>query len=214
MCISNYMGSTRLLISNNDETIKVYSLPGLQRITSIQLPTAVNHAAVSPDGKMMVAVGDTNSVYLYDISPDGNYTRISTLTGTSDAGFSCAWNQTSDKFAVAAQDGFVCVWDIKNTGEKIAKFGSSQNAALKGACRCVKFSQSGSIDLMMYSEHVSHVNFVDARTFDQVQSVRVSPPGIDNHIAGVTFSPDSRTAFVGWFNFQFSKIFRLNIIQI
>ncbi|KAF9897002.1 hypothetical protein BX616_006357 [Lobosporangium transversale] len=43
LCISEHLGGTRLLISNNDETIKVYSLPGLQRLTSIQLPTAVNY---------------------------------------------------------------------------------------------------------------------------------------------------------------------------
>ena len=168
MCISSHNGSTRLLICNNDETIKVYSLPGLQRITSIALPTAVNYAAVSPDGRKMVAVGDSNQVYLYDVTPSGNYQRISTLTGlyydelilqfryscvyfnlgclykcnsyhckfnffdflfftlgTNDAGFSCAWNQSSDKFAVASQDGFVSVWDIRNT-EKMAKLGSKQ----------------------------------------------------------------------------------------
>jgi hypothetical protein len=46
LCISEHLGGTRLLISNNDETIKVYSLPGLQRLTSIQLPTAVNYGMV------------------------------------------------------------------------------------------------------------------------------------------------------------------------
>jgi len=44
LCISEHLGGTRLLISNNDNTIKVYSLPGLQRLTSILLPTAVNYS--------------------------------------------------------------------------------------------------------------------------------------------------------------------------
>lgn len=47
LCISEHLGGTRLLISNNDNTIKVYSLPGLQRLTSIHLPTAVNYSTYS-----------------------------------------------------------------------------------------------------------------------------------------------------------------------
>lgn len=38
--------------------------------------------------------------------------QISDL-GTSDAGFSCSWNHTSDKLAVSTQDGFVSVWDMR-----------------------------------------------------------------------------------------------------
>ncbi|KAJ3083501.1 hypothetical protein HK102_001038, partial [Quaeritorhiza haematococci] len=189
MCISHHLNGVRLLICNNDETIKVYSLPGLQRITSISLPTAVNYCAVSPDGRKMVAVGDSNQVFLYDVSASGGYQRIAELTGSNDAGFSCAWNQSSDKFAVASQDGFVSIWDVRSS-EKLAKLGSKQNPQVKGACRSVKFSPTGSIDLLMYSEHVSYVNLVDARTFNQRQTLRVAPPGCDQHISGCTFSPD------------------------
>jgi WD40 repeat protein len=138
---------------------------------------------------------------------------MATLTGTSDAGFSCAWNHSSDKIAVASQDGFVSVWDIRymsssntNTApastkmrdsDKLAKLGSKQSPQVKGACRCVKFSPSSSIDLLLYSEHVSYVNLVDARTFNEKQSIRLSPQGVDQHITGVCWSPDSRGVFVG-----------------
>ncbi|KND01502.1 uncharacterized protein SPPG_09104 [Spizellomyces punctatus DAOM BR117] len=197
MCISQHLGGTRLLICNNDETIKVYSLPGMQRITSVSLPTAVNYAAVSPDGRKMVAVGDSPQVFLFDISASDGYARVATLTASNDAGFSCAWNQSSEKFAVASQDGYVSVWDIRNTGEKIAKLGSKQNPQVKGACRSVKFSPTGSIDLLMYSEHMSYINVVDARTFNERQTVRVAPSSSDQHISGITFSPDSKNIFVG-----------------
>jgi len=196
MCISTHLGgSPRLLICNNDETIKVYSLPGLQRVASICLPTAVNYCSVSPDGTKMVAVGDSNQVFMYDVGANG-YTKTSTLTGSKDAGFSCAWNQSSDKFAVASQDGVVCVWDIRSS-EKFAVLNSKQNPQVKGACRCLKFSPTGGIDLMMFSEHVSYINLVDARTFNTVQSVRVSPIGGDQHISGISFSPESKSIFVG-----------------
>ncbi|KAI9208721.1 WD40-repeat-containing domain protein [Polychytrium aggregatum] len=196
MSISNHLGSTRLLVCNNDETIKVYNLPSLQRITNISLPVAVNYVSVSPDGKKMVAVGDSNQVFLYDISPTGGYQKISTLTASSDASFSCAWNQSSEKFAVASQDGCVSVWDVRSS-EKLAKITSKQYPQVKGACRSVKFSPSGPVDLLMFSEHVSYINLVDTRNFSEVQSIRVAPPENDQHISGVSFSPDSSTIFVG-----------------
>lgn len=51
LCISKHprtsdtlhAGDTRLLVCNNDETIKVYSIPSLQRVTTLGLPTAVNY---------------------------------------------------------------------------------------------------------------------------------------------------------------------------
>ncbi|KAI8847633.1 WD40-repeat-containing domain protein [Chytridium lagenaria] len=190
MCLSSHQGQTRLMICNNDETIKVYSF------TYVSLPTAVNYCSVSPDGRKLAAVGDSNQVYLYDVTSSGNYQKVAVMTATNDAGFSCAWNQTSDQFAVASQDGFVCVWDIRST-EKLAKLGSKQNPQVKGACRSVKFSPAGSIDLLMYSEHVSYVNLVDARTYNERQTIRVAPPHSDQHISGISFSPDSKNVFVG-----------------
>ncbi|KAJ3386037.1 hypothetical protein HDU92_002749 [Lobulomyces angularis] len=195
MCISEHLNGARLLICNNDETIKVYSLPGLQRMASISLPTAVNYCAVSPDGRKMVAVGDSNQVFLFDVNSSG-YQKVATLTGAKDAGFSCAWNHSSEKFAVASQDGVVCVWDVRST-EKLALLNSKQYPQVKGACRCLKFSPTGSIDLLMYSEHVSYFNLVDARTFNQKQSIRVSQAGGEQHISGIAFSPESKNIFVG-----------------
>ncbi|KAK9718180.1 hypothetical protein K7432_005695 [Basidiobolus ranarum] len=195
LCISNHLGSTRLLVSNNDQTIKVYLLPSMYKVASISFPTAVNYAAVSPDGTKMVAVGDSNEVFLFDITADG-YKNVATYTSTIDAGFSCAWNQSSDKFAVASQDGYVSVWDVRSSN-KLAKINATQGTRAKGACRCVKFSPSGSVDLLMFSEHVSYVNIVDARTFNDRQSIRVAPPSFDQHISGFTFSPDSKAVYVG-----------------
>ena len=150
MSISHHLSSDRLMVCNNDETIKIYSLPGLQRLASISLPTAVNYCAVSFDGRKMIAVGDSNQIFTYDISSNG-YHKTGVLTGAKDAGFSCAWNQSSDKFAVASQDGQVSIFDIRSS-KKLHSISSKQSPAVKGAVRCLKFSPSGSIDLMIFSE--------------------------------------------------------------
>jgi hypothetical protein len=47
LCISNHMNETRILVSNNDESIKVFSLPSLTRVTDIPLPTAANYGTCS-----------------------------------------------------------------------------------------------------------------------------------------------------------------------
>ncbi|KXS18570.1 WD40 repeat-like protein [Gonapodya prolifera JEL478] len=195
LSISRHLGDVRLLVCNNDETIKVFSLPTLEKIGNITLPTAVNYAAVSPDGRKLVAVGDSNQAFLYEMA-NNTYNKVAMLTTSNDAGFSCAWNHASDKFAVASQDGFVSVWDIRSS-EKLCQVGSKQHPQVKGACRSVKFSPTGSIDLLVYSEHVSYFSLLDARTFNERQTVRVVPPGVDAHITGLTFAPDSRTVFVG-----------------
>ncbi|KAJ3338085.1 hypothetical protein HDU93_010021 [Gonapodya sp. JEL0774] len=193
--ISRHLGDVRLMVCNNDETIKVYSLPTLEKVASISLPTAVNYAAVSPDGRKMVAVGDSNQAFLYELS-NNTYNKVASLTTSNDAGFSCSWNHSSDKFAVASQDGFVNVWDVRSS-EKLCQIASKQSPQVKGACRSVKFSPTGSIDLLIYSEHVSYFSLVDARTFNERQTIRVVPPGADAHISGLAFAPDSRTVYVG-----------------
>ncbi|KAJ9052446.1 hypothetical protein DSO57_1034089 [Entomophthora muscae] len=78
----------------------------------------------------------------------------------------------------------------------MARFSTHQSSS-KGAARCVKFSPSGSIDLLLYSEHVSYINVVDARTFNSRQIVRVAPTHQDQNISGVCFSPSSKSIFVG-----------------
>lgn len=188
---------TKLFISNNDKTIKVYNIPNLQRTATIDFPTAVNYASVSPDGRKLVAVGDSPEVYLYDIGTSNNddYKLVTKLIASEDAGFSCAWNENSDKFAVASQDGQISVWDIRSS-EKLSVLKSKQSPLVTGACRNVKFSPSGSMDLLMYSEHISYINIVDARTFNERQTIRLGPEMVNQHIAGITFSPDTKKIFV------------------
>lgn len=63
-----------MLLCNNDETINVYVLPEMTKINTIRFDIAVNYASVSPDGRKLVAVGDSSQVYLFDIT--GNDYRL------------------------------------------------------------------------------------------------------------------------------------------
>lgn len=196
--ISKHLNDTRLLVCNNDQMIKIFSLPSLVKVDQIAYPVSVNYSAVSHDERKMVVVGDSNQVFLHDVSEATPYKRIATLTTTSNpskgASFSCSWNANSDKFAVASQDGFVFVWDIRSQ-HQLACFPAYQQGT-HGACRKVQFSPSATMDLLLFSEHMNYIHIVDARTFEQRQAIRVSNELEERNINGITFSPDSRSVYV------------------
>ena len=93
LCIYEQLGEIRMMVCNNDETIKVFSIPDFRLITTLSLTTAVNYGtnnkfiitllddqvSTSPDGTKMVAVGDSNQAFVYDIRPNG-YSLIDRLT--------------------------------------------------------------------------------------------------------------------------------------
>ncbi|KAI8321912.1 WD40 repeat-like protein [Martensiomyces pterosporus] len=195
--IMGTQGTPRLLACNNDHTVRLLSLPDLDLLTELKFPTAINYAAVSPDGTKMCVVGDSNSVFLFSKRGD-TFEKIATLTASNDASFSCDWNQSSEIFAVGSQDGYVNVWDIRSQ-QKLASLETFQHGRSRGACRNVKFSPSGSVDLLAFSEHTSFVNIVDTRGFEKRQILRVAsePSEPDLQITGLRFTPDSSSLFVG-----------------
>ncbi|KAJ2116495.1 hypothetical protein GGF48_004821, partial [Coemansia sp. RSA 921] len=79
------------------------------------------------------------------------------MTASNDASFSCDWSQSSELFAVGSQDGYVTVWDVRSQ-QKMVQLETYQHGRSRGACRNVKFSPSGSVDLLAFSEHTSYVN--------------------------------------------------------
>lgn len=74
--ISSRPGQDLLLVSNNDRFVHVFGLNDLVLRESIELPAPVNHASVSHDGRHLVACGDTDTVYLFDVREGGYHSRI------------------------------------------------------------------------------------------------------------------------------------------
>ena len=157
----------------------------MTQITTLQFPVAINYASLSPDGKFLIAVGDSNNTYLYNaVQSSGNYQRIRTFQEASDSGMCCAWNSSGMCFASASQDGVVCVWDLRST--KVLTKLQTPNTC---ACRVVKFS-SGLTDLMAFTEHFNRFHVVDARTFAYEQSCYVSSNEDQLDISGLCFTSD------------------------
>jgi WD40 repeat protein len=100
--------------------------------------------SISPNNEKMVLVSDQGVAYLYQITENG-YNLISEYKGktrystffrlinfniyisiyivSDEPSLSCAWNQSSEIFAVACQDGYVHVYDSV-TEQKLCQLGS------------------------------------------------------------------------------------------
>ncbi|CAO1632964.1 unnamed protein product [Jaminaea pallidilutea] len=212
-------GTTRIYVSNNDKSLKIYKLrppsgvkreaeprgsgapadaaqpsslesglPGLSRSHTLEFPTAVNHTSLSPDGKTLIAVGDTPDVFLYHRHCDGTFEKIATYQATSDASFSTSWHPDGSKFAVASQDGVVSVWDVRSR-KKLAEIKTSQHTesndgvtdrtdaaatgadSVNGAARVVKFSPCGRY--LAFTEHATWFHIYDTLTFSSAQKIRI-----------------------------------------
>ncbi len=87
-------------------------------------------ASISPDGRTLLSVGDSNKVYFHRISGGAQltFTPITNLVipppdviplGFSSsslvASFSTAFSRDGSKFAVASQEGVIAVWDVRST---------------------------------------------------------------------------------------------------
>ncbi|KAF7683941.1 hypothetical protein TCON_0852 [Astathelohania contejeani] len=192
--ILNIGGVIQLMACNNDKTIKIFGGENMQRLGTIEHPWAVNSCSMSDDQKFLASVGDKNEVFLF-ARDGGKYTRLNILETFKDSGFSVSWNSTSTMFAVATQDGYVCMWDTRFLCSPFAvtshQFGSAQ-----GACRNVKFSKKMSIDLLMYTEHSSYVNFLDTRDFNKQQSLCIDPKSENVSISGAIFSETGDSVYV------------------
>ncbi|KAF2164034.1 hypothetical protein M409DRAFT_68249 [Zasmidium cellare ATCC 36951] len=124
------------VLTNNDKTVRVYSLPLGQETRVKDLPFAINHATISPDGTVMVAVGDYNQAYFFtrDIvdtppqipkphnrltsaSVDWRLTNVVTLHVSSpDATvgyFTSAWSPSGTLVAVGSEGGYITVIDAE-----------------------------------------------------------------------------------------------------
>ncbi|GAA5833930.1 hypothetical protein JCM3766R1_002475 [Sporobolomyces carnicolor] len=135
------------------------------------LSTPINQCSLSRDGRRLVAVGDTDQVFLFDVvnggGREGQYRLRQVIDGAgtrADASFSTDWDQ-EHCFVVGSQDGYVTVYDQRQlpsasgtgTGSSlascrssprsrriVAEFESSQRLrGPAGAVRKVKFSPGG-----------------------------------------------------------------------
>ena len=123
------------VLTNNDKTVRVYSLPQSLETRVLDLPFAMNHATISPDGQTMIAVGDYNKAFFFRREilssppqihkPHNRLTSSSlgwTLTSVVDLRygdaestrgfFTTAWSPNGRLVATGSEGGYITVFDV------------------------------------------------------------------------------------------------------
>lgn len=132
------------VLTNNDRTVRMYSMTQNLEVAVLDLPFAMNHATISPDGSLLVAVGDTSTAYFFERvrkdkpssmkTPEGRIQvfppewqlleQVSLYRPTDllpDGYFSTAWSPSGRLCAVGSETGYISVFDVELL--KKAEFG-------------------------------------------------------------------------------------------
>ncbi|KIW22254.1 uncharacterized protein PV07_12159 [Cladophialophora immunda] len=179
-----------VLISNNDKTVKIYSLAQRQVLTTLPHPVPMNFAALSPDSTVLAAVGDSNRVYFYrrhheedrDIidGSTGRYTKYHwemfanpvVPTGVpvyDDHSFAVAFSPSGHLCAASSQGGSISVFDMQRLLSSNEPGGSSiiwtfwsSRPDLYGCVRSMIFSPAP-WDLLVWAEDHGSIGVADVR---------------------------------------------------
>ena len=53
------------MLRNNDQSVRIFSLTQSRLLDTLGFPDAMNHASISPDGKLLLAVGDRHTAFFW-----------------------------------------------------------------------------------------------------------------------------------------------------
>lgn len=160
------------VLTNNDKTVRVYSLPQSLETTVLDLPFAMNHATVSPDGRTLLAVGDFNQAYFFrreiqDTPPqipkphnrltsnsiEWTLTSVVNLHATeSTMGyFTTAWSETGHLVSVGSEGGYVTVFDMEMLANRDVDDEDAIVAVVPGSRPDLPQPHPGAIRSMMFA---------------------------------------------------------------
>ena len=192
-----------LVPRNNDKSVRIFSLTQSRPLETLQFPVSMNHASISPDGKLLLAVGDRHTAFfckrvclpsaLSDgVSKYASYewheiagVKLGLIESKYDACFSTAFSPSGHLCAVATQSGMVTIFntalinDDMDADEAVIEVLRSSRPSsypfFTGAVRSMSFSP-GPWDLLAWAEDQGRVCVVDLRNAFQSRQM------IDLHI--------------------------------
>ncbi|XP_077222260.1 putative WD repeat-containing protein C2A9.03 isoform X2 [Tasmannia lanceolata] len=179
----SYSGAVHFLASNNDCGVRDFDMERFQLSKHFRFLWPVNHTSLSPDGKVLVIVGDDPEGLLVD-SQSGK--TIANLVGHLDFSFASAWHPDGRTFATGNQDKTCRIWDARNLSKSVAVLKGNL-----GAIRSIRFTSDG--QFMAMAEPADFVHVYDTRNgYDKQQEI-----DFFGEISGVSFSPDTESLFIG-----------------
>ncbi|KAJ4799512.1 Transducin/WD40 repeat-like superfamily protein [Rhynchospora pubera] len=189
-------GGVHFMASNNDSGVRVFDMERFFLCRTFRFDWPVNHTALSPDGKLLVVVGDNPEALLLD-STSGK--TIHELKGHVDFSFASAWNPDGFTFATGNQDKTCRVWDTRNLSKSVTVLRGNL-----GAIRSVRFTSDGRY--MAMAEPADFVHIFDvASGYNERQEM-----DFFGEISGISFSPDTEALFIGVWDRSYGSLLQYN----
>ncbi|TYH58234.1 hypothetical protein ES332_D08G139300v1 [Gossypium tomentosum] len=156
----------------------------------------LTETSVSPDGKLLAVLGDSTDCLIAD-AQSGKVTG--TLEGHLDYSFASAWHPDGNILATGNQDTTCRLWDVRKPSQSLAVLKGRM-----GAIRALKFTSDGRFLAMAEPADFVHV-------FD-TKSGYVKCQEIDffGEVAGISFSPDTESLFVGVADRTYGSLLEFN----
>ncbi|GAA0185692.1 hypothetical protein LIER_32980 [Lithospermum erythrorhizon] len=176
-------GALHFTASNNDSGVRDFDMEKFQLVNHFRFLWPVNHTSRSPDGQLLIVVGDNPEGMLVDSRTGKTVTHLS---GHHDYSFASAWHPNGLSFATGNQDKTCRIWDLRNPSKSVT--------ALKGnlgAIRSIRYSSDGRF--MAMAEPADFVHLFDVNSgYEQEQDI-----DFFGEISGISFSPDTESLFIG-----------------
>ena len=179
-----------VLISNNDRTVKLFSLARREVLTTLTHDKPMNYATLSPDSTLLAAVGDSDKVYFYKRRkiepiqtkqaptwsfPNFDWRPLAMPTvpignnALDDHSFAIAFSPAGNLCAASSQGGTITVFDVDSLhsideapeAAIICSFKSSRST-LCGCVRSMAFSPQP-WDLLAWAEDHGRIGIADVR---------------------------------------------------
>ncbi|KAG5048864.1 hypothetical protein GLYMA_04G112700v4 [Glycine max] len=176
-------GAVHFTAANNDSGVRDFDMEKFQLSKHFCFPWPVNHTSLSPNGKLLLIVGDNPECMLVD-SQNGK--TIVPLSGHFDYSFASSWHPDGVTFATGNQDKTCQIWDLRNLSKSVAVLQSNI-----GAIRSIKYTSDGRY--MAVAEPADFVHVYDVKSgYENEQEI-----DFFGEISGISFSPDTESLFIG-----------------
>lgn len=204
------------VLRNNDFTVRIFSLSRSRLLSTLQFSIRMNHASISPDGQLLVAVGDQPKAFFCrrvpstssSIEDDSHTWQQIAETSLApavpgDACFTTAFSPSGHVCAVAQQSGILTLFDTSliqedmEDDDAVIEILRSSRVNLPrdyvGAIRSMSFSPAP-WDLLAWAEDRGRVCVTDLRNAcrsRQTLNLDLDSPSLNR--ASVTDSEDAHS---------------------
>jgi len=176
-------GALHFIASNNDCGVREYDMERYQLFKHFRFDWPVNHTSLSPDGKLVIIVGDDTDALLIDANSGKT---IHSMKGHLDFSFASAWSPDGLTFATGNQDKTCRIWDARNLTESVHVLRGNV-----GAIRSIRFTSDG--HFLSMAEAADFVHIFDIKSdYNKRQEL-----DFFGEVSGMSFSPDTDTLYVG-----------------